>query len=301
MQIRPSKKIVPVIIACLLAVGAVVFAVEYPEIKSKKNQMGGVLDEKSKKIAGGELIATQKPVNVEIFKQISELDKNNDGVKDWEETLDKIVTIEEDLSETEKFSREIFAKYIDGKKTGDTNQQSIINELINKEISAENNKKFGMKDINISTDNKNSFTVEIKNYGNTIGFILASNPANNNDSELEILGRALAANDSEELKKIDPIISGYQKIISGIKSVSVPEEMATIHLDLLNNLQATLDNIEGLRKTFDDPIPGLLSLGQYFINTESLKQTLQKLVLSFENSGVVFAQSEYGYVLVRTI
>lgn len=354
LQLRPTKKIIPIVAACILAVGAVAVAAEYSGYSNYSDVLGRWNDTNTQKtgepvVATGVMGDTLNKLATNALKEISSLDEDGDGLKNWEEALwktdpkkpdtdgdgttdsDEIkasrdpnkkgpndtmtkgyagsslavsgsgaLIPEEDLTETEKISRELFAKYLEAKRNGSAVEEDFVQDILSRQEPAAQVKKFAKKDI-VLVPQQGSEAEALKRYGNAFGLILASYPTQSKESELDIVLRAVEKNSTTEIAKLDPIISGYQGIIRDLAKVPVSENMVPIHLSVLNSLQAVLEDTQGFRKIFSDPIVGMTSMQKYISDIVILRNTIFSLGELFARNGVTFTQEEYGYVLMRSI
>lgn len=323
--LRPSKKVVPVLIACLLALGAVVFAAEYSNTsgmtgsKSAKNsQNSDTFDTKDSKTGGVVGNSNASAADSEFLKKISNLDDDGDGIKNWEETLAGLenddstsgsivtsgyATQEENLSETEKFSREFFGKYLEAKRAGTLDQEALVEDLVNSQTSTTRSKKYSFSDLKLVPEGK---TVEeneknMKKYGNTFGLVLLNNKITALNNEYEILNRAVSEKSEAELQKLAPAIARYENIVQGLKLVGVPVSAALAHLDVLNSFDAIKNDVSGFKKIFSDPIVGLANIKMYGENTAALNSAISELKNIFAEQNITFTQSEYGFALTNAI
>lgn len=329
----PSKKIIFLLIACLVGIGAVSFAVY--ATKNSDTKANNKLTGSGSQAQGIELVE-------KALKNSTGVDSDNDGLMNWEETLwntdsnkpdsdgdgtsdgeevkqnrsplkagpnDKLATvtdatktsakIELEKTETAKISRDLFAYYMEAKRSGvplDADvQKQIIDQAFSNKIIGQEPKQYSSADVRVvqSTD--------LKKYGNDLGLALTVGQTSNTTSEIEILNTALNTNKPEEIKKLDPIIVGYSAILTAMSVVSVPNEMLDYHLELLNSVSKVLTDIKSFRMIFEDPIVGLSGVGSYSKDLEAMRNALKQIEAVFGARGVTFEQNEYGSILMRTI
>jgi hypothetical protein len=341
----PSKKIFFLIVACVVGVGAIGFAV-YATKNGLKNGFGDSLfANSSNKNNTGSLESVENSL-----KTRSGLDDDADGLLNWEESLwgtslanpdsdsdgtndgeevqtnrnptkpgpgDTLQTTsygsentgvsegsggantELSNTETAKIGRDLFINYIQAKQSGaelnDSTTQKIVEEAITQKIKGVEVKTYSLSDLQTNSDG------DFKAYGNKLGQTLTIGASQNPVSEIEIVQKALATEDPTEIKKLDPIIAGYTKILNELVAISVPREVAGQHLNLLNSVSAMLSDIKNLRVVFEDPIVGLIGISSYYKNVESVRSALSELRVAFSTRGVSFVRGEYGYVFMQTI
>lgn len=237
-------------------------------------------------------------------------DRDGDGIMDWEESLygldptkkqttpgisdenaiDKLKaeqgesllkTTNEDtsavekLTETEKFSRELFAT------VAATSQNGVIDQATIETISASLAEKiknpivrkvFLISDIKIGKDDS---IQAVNNYFNTMNSVQAKYPVK--ESVLSILEKFIIDEnhvDTSVLVRLDGAINQTQNIINGILKISVPLSLVPLHLDLLNAGERTMENVIDM-KLFDiDPIVAMGAMSKYGENLGSFQSAL---------------------------
>lgn len=328
----PSKKIL-----IFLAIAIVILILVFTFTRGKKNSVSLVQNTQNNKI----LNEIQKMTLVLAGK-----DSDNDGLKDWEESLwktdpnlsdtdgdgttdgkevlqgrnpmkpgpnDKLEEFNpatatstkkfKDITETDKFSQEFFARYMELKQNGDINEQDqadLISLFAEKNYSLMPNKIYTEKDLKILDDESPS---ALHSYGNSVVKIITENTPKKTDNELLILEKALKSNNPEEVKKYDIIIKSYKKMISGLLGVFVPisEDAVEIHISLLNSISSIISNIEAMKKVFDDPILATSNITSFINNSNAFLTSWFGLQVYFKNENIIFNKDEYGYVFMRGI
>ncbi len=207
-----------------------------------------------------------------------------------------------ELNDTQVFSRQLFAEYLrlqqqDGGEITEASQQYLVDTFLSKVPEAAPIKIYKRIDLKIVQGSSN---VELKAYMNAMGRVLKNNPANA-ENELVILKRALDNNDKSELKKIDRAIAGDAATIKGFLAVPVPDTLVDLHLNILNDFQASDESIKGLRKIFEDPIVTIANLSAYSKRTEMLETSIQAMINTFVKKGIIFTQTDDGYLFMHVI
>ena len=351
----PSKKIVYLLIACVIAVGAIVGAVQYPAIQARiKAADMDTTDSTTTKKGTDTYIANESPTAAEnaalnsILAEASRTDTDGDGLKDWEETLWKtnpnkadtdgdgtsdgeevrlgrnpLIALkkgqddtlaansqlnqatnsaqpDENLTETDKFGRELFYKYMAAKKAGNLDQTKLIQDFVDEQSLNTAAKQYKETDF-IVIPPQNTTDTTLRDYGNALGRALASHPAKGVPNEFQTITNAVKSKSAAQLRDLDPVITGYQGILQDFLRIAVPRSMVSAHIALLNSVEMVLEDVRGFKKTFSDPIIGLMSINKYPGDIESLKTAIQNMRDAFETQGIVFEQAEYGYILVHAI
>ena len=150
---------------------------------------------------------------------------------------------------------------------------SLVSSALNNPSIVPTAKVYAFSDIKIGKDD--SITAAIM-YGKNISLFFENNNAVGNE--------AMYARDAEEQNdptisaKIDPIITAYQNILSGLLATIAPPSLAKIHLDLINAMSERLiDMTKLLRVGNTDPAAGLEGAGQYLNGLQDLNNAFGAL------------------------
>lgn len=182
----------------------------------------------------------------------------------------------ENLTETEKFSRELFATIAAGEQNG-TMDQTTINalgaSLAEKIENSVVRKVFFLSDIKIiDSDTKQT----IQKYNDKLNDIFIKNPIEK--GVMIILQEFI--NDEENvdiLSELESVISQTNKIISEMLKIEVPKSLSLLHLDLINNFQKVEENISDIRLLNEDSIVTMGAIIQYGKNAPVLASSAKKL------------------------
>ncbi len=331
----PSKKIVLVLVACTIGIGAIGFAAFAAKNNTKTNSVEhSATNGSSAQIKAIELALQTK----------SEEDDDADGLANWEETLWKTdpknadsdsdgtkdgeevkqgrnplvagpndtlstahtgtkeqnkATIQLDNTETAKISRDLFTYYLEAKKSGLPLDVEIKNQIVKQSLQNKtlesDLKKYTVQNVRIAA------TSDLHAYGNALGLAFQAAVTSNSISEIEILTSALETNSPAKVAELEPIIKGYEAILKQLSLVAVPESLVRKHVDLMNAMNRVLTDIEAFKIMFDDPILGLVSVGSYFENVKLLQSIVLDIENTFEKNGVTFEQYEAGYIFAQPL
>jgi hypothetical protein len=145
-------------------------------------------------------------------------------------------------------------------------------------------KVYDFSNIKIGTDDSTTATLT---YGQKLGDLFK----NNNNA---VGNEAVYARDSEEqndlsvLANIDPLITSYKNILTGLLNTVSPPSLAKIHLDLINAMSERLSTAELLRVINTDPAAGLEGAGQYTRSIQDLFNAFTELKQYFATRGINF-------------
>ncbi len=203
---------------------------------------------------------------------------------------------ENDLSDTTKFSRELFLKIIAAKKsnTPPTEEElaTLLKTTIASEIQTRKKQEFSEGDFVLETAETPE---KIRKYGNEIAFILTEESPVPLEHELIIVDRAQTKNDPDELKKLIPLIAQYEKIKTGLLKTVVPASGASIHVELTNAVSGMIYSLTALQFILTDPIKSLPGVSAYANNSQNFIAVTKKFKNYFTVSNVTFEQTDDGF------
>ncbi|HEY4513302.1 MAG TPA: hypothetical protein VJH06_02200 [Candidatus Paceibacterota bacterium] len=249
--------------------------------------------------------------NIAIADLINK-DTDEDGILDWEEGLwgtdptkkettqgtpdsvtvnklraaesggvdikDKNGPEEENLTETDKFSRELFSTVAATTQNGAMNEETA--EKISSAI-AEHIKNSPPRKIYMVTDfklTKSDLFKDTKDYADALGEIFKKYQANY--SILDVLQKFIIDEnnvDASALLEFNPLIDQTNRLIDGMVKVSVPPSFLSYHVDVVNALERVVENISDIKLYEDDVIVALGGISKYEANADLLEIAVKNL------------------------
>lgn len=327
----PSKKFALTILSVVIVVGLIYFFTAF-----KKTEVTTPEQLAAETKAQEFMILDTDGDNLKDWEEIlwktdpKKMDTDGDGTNDGDETkasrdplkanttpsgkepndkIDATITATEEkkveefnkLSETEKFSRQLFSEYMVAKNdseggTLDTaSKESIVNNAIVKTTGTIIT-KFTVLDINRTN---NTSTSSLKDYGNTLGNITIKYSTDGLGDELVYIQEALGKQDPKLLAKLNPIIANYDNIVTAFLGTPVPRDLTEVHIKMVNNLYNVKISLENIKLFFTDPLKGIANLETYQISFKDLFVNIETLRRIALEKGVVFDGSDPGYVFVN--
>ena len=130
------------------------------------------------------------------------------------------------------------------------------------------------KNLNIQSD---SSETTVKNYLQDMvkNAQMMQDNETQNGNEVDIINNAILNQDQSQIIKLDPIITGYQTLLSNMLKAPVPAEAVSLHLELTNNISAVLSDLQAVRQTFVDPVKALAALSTYQKITQTWKRPVK--------------------------
>jgi len=173
----------------------------------------------------------------------------------------------ENLTETDKFSRELFSTIASLNQNGVMDQTTIDN--IQRKV-------FTVSDIKIIKDDSVN---AIKKYYDTLNGIQKKYVGKN--TVADILQRFIIDEnnvDTSVLIELDPIIKQTSTMINEILKVSIPNSLSMLHLNFLNSGQGLLENISDMQFFDTDPVIAMGAMSKYEENLNSFQTALVSLI-----------------------
>lgn len=314
----PSLKNIVLILAAAALIGGAFFVAEYRH-KQDKNV-----------VYQAPIVSTSTPA---LSPELQNVDSDTDGLKDWEEVLlgtdahkadtdgdgtadgkettlgrnplvkgpkDKLSetasskTPTEDLTPTDLLARDFFARYMELRQAGlsqdSQSQIEVAQQVLKNGLVLATPKVYGASSIKVKND---SSPTSVKKYGNDMGNVFITYSINSRN-EAVIAKESLEKENPELLKEIDPIITSYKNILNGLLKIEVPQEMVSIHLNLVNAMSGVLFSAESFRKSGADPIQGVQGTVQYLASSRNLSAAFNSLKNHFSSLGIIYDQGQSG-------
>jgi len=183
------------------------------------------------------------------------------------------------LTETDKFSRDLFATVSATTQNGQSMDASAIDNISSSLAEKIQNpavrKVFSLSDLKTTKDNS---VGAIQKYKNGLIKIYTNNPTKNNVADVvkEFVGDGTNPNE-EALQKLDPVIKQLEEIINERVKLQVPDQLAQQHLDVINALERVVENLADIKLYSTDPVVTIGAMSVYGKNTASLQLSLDVL------------------------
>ncbi|KKT63515.1 MAG: hypothetical protein UW81_C0007G0009 [Candidatus Giovannonibacteria bacterium GW2011_GWC2_44_9] len=205
---------------------------------------------------------------------------------------------------TEKVAGEFAVQYLTALGNAspgglDNFQQKIISESLIKSVASgivTFKDTFLPSDIAVESNPSKDF---IKNYLNAAGSFLDKNFMELDESEADILDRAINLSDFKELEKLSKYIQSYQRAVDFLKKQKVPSVYVSSHIEMINILNNAAAAVSYMQASDKDPVKGLLGLsiyGKQFSRVPNFIRSIQKQIKSDELN---FFKTEGGYHFLR--
>lgn len=212
------------------------------------------------------------PDNVEIAKMSGQMPQNGELNLNIEET-------NENLTETDRLSREIFSTVATLTQTGVIDQATIdklSQSLSNRMQGSSEQKMFALNQLNIT---KTDTVQDVKNYSTALNKINEKYPIPEN-SILVILDRFIVNEDTVDdsaLLEMEKVIKYLNAVIADMAKIDVPPSLAQSHIDVINTMQKISENTSLIKLYDTDTLLAMNGISQYGENMVVLESAIDKL------------------------
>jgi hypothetical protein len=192
--------------------------------------------------------------------------------------LNGAVNIGTGTTKTDQFSQDLFATVAAASQNGQIDpatEDQISSSLADNIQNSPPRKTYLLTDIKIAKDDSNEAVLK---YGNALNSIYKNYQVNY--TVLDVLQQFSAdANnvDTSVLVKLDPIIKQTQSIIDGMTKINVPQSLAVLHLNVLNDFEKIAENLNDIKLYDTDTVVALGGITKYQTNAPTLTSDVTNL------------------------
>lgn len=134
----------------------------------------------------------------------------------------------------------------------------------------------------------------LRAYGNAVMTALLAHPeASAKDTYLAV-GQAGDSGQQSALQPLRTIAAGYQGITQDLLAIPVPQTLAPLHLQLVNDYAAMVSSYADMQAIIDDPLRGLAAVQRYSGLIDEAKRVFINLAQTFNKDGILFSKDEPG-------
>lgn len=265
------KKIYSVLILCIGVIGSVWLFSQTPNISEIKNAGNNTPD-----ISVRPYINLEEEKNDSWKKILLNIDQKNQGVTDLTKTNKS--TFDETLL-TAQLSRDFMSQYLLLKRGGrDLTKEDIDNIVTNITSSPQYIESSGpvyiSKNLKITSQTDKD---TVQKYKSEITAVLTKRTKEIKYNPITIVTTAITEKNELVLKQLDPIILTTKSTVTDLLNIEVPADAVGVHLDLLNGSSNILNDLEGMRVSFTDPIRSFVVLNQYSTHITNIQTALTKM------------------------
>jgi hypothetical protein len=206
------------------------------------------------------------------------------------------------ISYTDQVSRLFVSNYLTLKESGAPISSDVLRQIPTKLPAYGNTHPavsvYTLSDIRVSASSNQT---TLHTYGNAVGSILSVPTGATSANELLVLKSFIQDEDPTVFEtQISILLTQYDRVISKLLTLSVPQSLADKHLELVNALSAVESDLLKLRDGQNDPLLALSAITTYTKNTARRGAAFQAIRDALSAAGVTFSASEPGYLLTAT-
>ena len=191
---------------------------------------------------------------------------------------------EENLTETDKFARELFSTVTALEQSGSLDQataEKMVASLAENIQNSPQRKVYASVELKITTDNS---VAAVEKYNNLLDYVYTKYPIQGNVGD--VLQKFLANDNNVDvaaLAELEPFISQNKKIIDALVQTSVPQFLAPLHLNVINALEGAVENLSDIKLYESDPMVAMGGISKYQDNATKLESNLNNLANAIIN------------------
>jgi len=207
-------------------------------------------------------------------------DTNNDGISDNEEISQtkNASGDEEHLTQTDKFSRELFSAVATLNQNGlvdETTVDNLSDSLADQIQNRAPRRVFQLSELKVIKDRG---TESAEEYNDAQKAIFRKHvPSVSLENVLTEAIRDSGNIDMEALSKLDLIINQINGVVRELLALKVPESLAQSHLEVINEFEKLSENLSDMKLIEVDPIVAFGAMNRYEENILRLQESLEKL------------------------
>lgn len=204
---------------------------------------------------------------------------------------------------TAAFAQNFFTLYLQAKQaSGGTLTQNQISNVANQAISSLSQSVTAAPDFKSASDIhvSGSGPDALKEYAANAEQVLMTNKAKATSTPLMYLKYALNG-DNRAIAALSSMSKAYRDGAVGLAALSVPQETAVAHLELVNAFMRMSRIVNDFTKIDTDPLASIFGLQQYLTAVQNLGQAFSDVDGAYATAGVALAPGTPGASLVNIV
>lgn len=195
------------------------------------------------------------------------------------------------LTATDKLGQQLFTSYMELKQANLLDNTDVVNQtaedLVTSSFNAEQPKIYTQKDLHIISASDEQ---TLKQFSSSVTDTIDSYTAK--ESEASIIQEYLTNSDSAILKRLDPIISTYKRMVAELLSVPTPQVMAADQLQIINAFSSLLFAAQSLQISDSDTVKGLAGVTMHVNGTQQVTNALENMNTTLSDKGVILTVNQ---------
>ena len=201
--------------------------------------------------------------------------------------VEKILNGEDEFDEnnlTDQMSRDLFSKLMFASKQGEVDS-NIAKGIAESTLSSSQYTK--ISGVTYLSSNlkivQNNDLETIRKYYESMNKSMGARLLKNVETPISIVDKAMLSQNPAELLKLNPYIEVTKGMIKDLLAMEVPQEVAHLHLNMLNSYSKLQTSLEGIKIMFDDPVNAVLVIPLYAESIESFNSSIITLNNYFQS------------------
>ena len=195
---------------------------------------------------------------------------------------------------TNTIGRSIFIKLSDAKAQGlgddIPTQDTLIADALSQVSQNRGAGVYTVADLNPVTTTPDT----LHTYGNAVIAVVQSRPKASYVDTLVAVGRATDNNDPAYLAPLAAIGAEYQAIADELAALFVPQTLAPLHLQVVNNFARMAETYPDMAMVVEDPLRGLSGIQLYQSLVQETERVLTNIAQQLAKNAILFDKSEPG-------
>ncbi len=131
-------------------------------------------------------------------------------------------------------------------------------------------------------------------YGNAFMAASSAHPKAKAMAVMSAFGYALDYHDPTQLALLPMIQADYAALTKNFAALPVPDTLAPLHLQVVNDLSKMTSSIEDLQAVLSDPLRGLRGMQEFTGSSDEVTRVLTTIAGTFGKNGILFNKDEPG-------
>lgn len=205
---------------------------------------------------------------------------------------------DENITKTDKFAQDLFGKYLSlrqNSQEGLNNEDKnfLITSVMEDSLYDEVDNKYTVSDLNVTDDNSKT---TLKKYGNDFISITELYSQDLNQNELIVFERMLRMENKEDAMYLKKSSEIYNMAIDKLIEIKVPNNLAFVHLDIINSYNIISNALSDMSSALDDPLRGMNGFAVYVAVTDMQIDLFKEIKNYFIENKIIFNANEAGYL-----
>lgn len=212
-----------------------------------------------------------------------------------EEVVDSLLAAAETPNITDSIGRTILVNLSEAKAQGlggdVLTQERIVADAAARIAAGKEATLYTSAELTVVSDSSASLIA----YGNGVISVLATYPKANVEDTLVALGNTADTGKAISLASLQEIATAYEGITTGLLALPVPQTLAPLHLQVVNNFSLITATYADMQVVLTDPLRGLAGLKLYRSLTDETIRLFINIAQALDKNGILFSENEPGH------